>query len=462
MEGRQFAEDFVTFMNEACTAWHAVEACIKRLLDAGFTRLFDGEDWGLVPKGKYFFTRHGTCLFAFTVGGAYEPGEGFTLIGAHSDSPCFRVKPVTCFKKDGSLMVNTMPYGGGLWHTWFDRDLGIAGRCVMKEKDGGMSTRLVRINDPVARIPTLAIHLSDDRNSFAPNLQDHCKAILSMDPEIVSLKPTAAEEEVSERLHPALLRMIADQLGVPADTIEDMELQLIDIQPSTIGGAAGELLFSGRLDNLCSCYQATRAIIDQSADDTVLTKQKGVHMIMLFDHEEVGSNSATGAGSPLLMQTIQRVIALISGDPSSHMVMKTLKQSFMVSIDMAHAKHPNYGSKHDDTMAPRINQGLVIKTNANQRYATNAISATMFRRFAKLAGCPCQEFSVRSDTGCGSTIGPIIATLSGILTIDVGTPQFSMHSIREMMGSEDAFVGYVHLKSCLAHFAGMSAKSSYD
>ena len=185
-------------------------------------------------------------------------------------------------------------------------------------------------------------------------------------------------------------------------------------------------------------------------------------MVMLFDHEEVGSNSSTGAGSPLLMQTIQRVIALLSKDASTHMVMKTLRQSFMVSIDMAHAKHPNYAGKHDETMAPRINGGLVIKTNCNQRYATNAISAAMFRRFAKMAGCPCQEFTVPSDSACGSTIGPIIATLSGILTVDVGTPQFSMHSIREMMGSEDAFVGYVHLKSCLANFAGLNAKSTYD
>ena len=448
-------------MNEACTAWHAVEACVTRLIDAGFERLFDGEDWTLKPMGKYFFTRNGTCLFAFTVGGAYVAGNGFTLVGAHTDSPCFKIKPVTCFKKDGSLMLNTMNYGGGLWHTWFDRDLGVAGRCVIKDKDGGLSTKLCRIDDPVARIPNLAIHLTEDRTKFAPNLQDHCKAILSMDADIASLEPTSEEEEVADRLHPVLLRMMADQLDVAVDTIEDMELQLIDVQPSAIGGAGGELLFSGRLDNLCSCYQSLRAIIDQSNDNAALAKQQGVHMIMLFDHEEVGSNSTCGAGSPLLMQTIQNVIAVLA-DESTATVMKTLKKSFMVSIDMAHAKHPNYQSVHDDTMAPRINGGLVIKTNANQRYATNSISATMFRRFAKIANCPVQEFSVRSDTGCGSTIGPIVATLSGILTIDVGTPQFSMHSIREMMGSEDVWIGYMHLKSTFANFTDVAAKSSYD
>eukprot|EP00605_Chrysophyceae_sp_TOSAG23-4_P002791 GSChrysophyteH1.ASY1.ANO1.3075.1 assembled CDS len=316
-------------------------------------------------------------------------------------------------------MVNTMPYGGGLWHSWFDRDLGIAGRCIIKEKDGGISARLVRIDDPVARIPNLAIHLTsgEERTSFSPNLQEHCKAILSMDPEIVSLEPTDDEKEVSSRLHPVLLRMMADQLGVDVGSIEDMELQLIDTQPSAIGGAGGELLFS---------VQAT---------------QKGVHMTMFFDHEEVGSQSPCGAGSGLFLDTIK---------------------SFVVSIDMAHAKHPNYQSKHDSTMAPRINQGLVVKTNANMRYATNSVSATMFRQLAKMVGCPVQEFSVRSDTGCGSTIGPIISTLSGILTIDVGTPQFSMHSIREMMGSEDAYIGYIHLKSVLMNYAALQAKSSWD
>ena len=461
--GREFADDFISFLNESCTAWHAVEACVTRLLDAGFTRLFDGEEWSLERSGKYFFTRNGTCIFAFTIGGSYEAGEGFTVLGAHSDSPCFKVKPVTCVVKDGSLMVNTMPYGGGLWHTWFDRDLGVAGRCILKDKNGGLTTKLVRIDDPIARIPNLAIHLSsaDERASFAPNLHEHCKAILSMDPEIVALQPTDAEKEVSSRLHPVLLRMMADQLDVAVDAIEDMELQLIDTQASAIGGAGGELLLSGRLDNLCSCYQSLRAIIDCSSDSKALAAQKGINMVMFFDHEEVGSNSACGAGAGIFMDTIKLCVAKLA-DESTSTLMKTLKKSFVVSIDMAHALHPNYQSKHDMTMAPRINKGLVIKTNANQRYATNSISATMFRRLAKMVGCPVQEFSVRSDQGCGSTIGPIIATLSGILTIDVGTPQFSMHSIREMMGSEDAYIGYVHLKSCFDNFAKLQAASSWD
>lgn len=464
VEGVAFAEDFVAFLNEACTAWHAIEACVTRLLAAGFTRLVDGEDWAVQKAGKYFFTRNGTAIIAFTVGGAYSAGEGFTVLGAHSDSPCFKVKPMQCFVKDGSLMVNTMPYGGGLWHTWFDRDLGLAGRVVLKDKDGGLTTKLVRLDEPVARIPNLAIHLSsaEERASFAPNLQEHCKAILSMDPEIVHLEPVESEQEVSDRIHPVLLRTFAQQLNVPVEHIEDMELQLIDVQPAAVGGVTGEFIYSGRLDNLCSCYQSLMAIIDVSSDEIALSKQKGVHMAMFFDHEEVGSQSSCGAGSGLFMDTIKTVVAKLTSDESTSVMTRTLKKSFVVSIDMAHAKHPNYQSKHDNTMAPRINKGMVIKTNANMRYATNSVGATMFRRLGKMAGVSVQEFSVPSNSGCGSTIGPIISTLSGILTIDIGTPQFSMHSIREMMGSEDAYVGYAHLKSTLENFATLQAKSSYD
>ncbi len=465
-EGGAFADDFVQFLNEAVTAFHAVEAMKLRLLAAGFIHLDDGDEWRLNPMGKYFYTRNGATLVAFTVGGNYRSGDGIVALGAHTDSPCFKIKPVCCTNKDGSLMINTMPYGGGLWHTWFDRDLGVAGRIVVKGPGGALTTKLVRIDDPIARIPNLAIHLTnaEERKAFAPNLHEHCQAILSMDPDIVNVKPKPAEEGVANRLHPALLRMMAQHAGVNSGDIEDMELQLIDTQPSAIGGAGGELLLSGRLDNLCSAYQTIRAIIDSSTDSTKLSAQKTISMVMCFDHEEVGSSSATGAGSPIFMDTISRIVGKLApgGMSTSELMMRTLKKSFVVSIDMAHAKHPNYTSKHDSSMAPRINGGLVIKTNANQRYATHAVSATIFRKLAEMVDCPVQEFTVRSDSGCGSTIGPIIATLSGAMVIDVGTPQFSMHSIREMMGTEDAYNGYIHLKSTLANFADIYAKTTVD
>jgi aspartyl aminopeptidase len=313
-----------------------------------------------------------------------------------------------------------------------------------------MASKLVKIDHPVARIPNLAIHMQtpEERKSFAINLHEHCKAILTMDPADV------AEPGPANGFHPCLMHLVNENLQLPeGENVLDMELQLIDTQPSAIGGAKDEFIFSGRLDNLCSSFQSVRAMIDASSESAANPSSdlhKNIQVVMLFDHEEVGSNSCSGAGSSMLMNTLQLVNDQFT-DASHSSLMRALSRSFCISIDMAHALHPNYASKHDQSMAPKINCGLVIKHNANQRYATNSVSAALFRRIGKLAGVPMQEFAVRSDAGCGATIGSIIATLSGVLTVDVGTPQFSMHSIREMMGSRDAHTGYAHLVACFEH-----------
>jgi aspartyl aminopeptidase len=258
-EHQQFAEDFVTYLNEAVTAFHAAEASKLRLKAAGFEQLSEKDHWALQPGGKYFFARNDTAVIAFTVGKSYSPRTGsFTVLGAHTDSPCLRVKPVACVKKgENALMINTQPYGGGLWHTWFDRDLGLAGRAVFSDADGALQTRLFRIDSPIARIPNLSIHLTAgaERDGFSPNLHEHGKALLSMKPEFINAQPTAGEAEVAKRIHPALLRMVAAELQIDSTQIEDLEMQLIDVQPSTLGGASREFLYSGRLDNLCSSYQ---------------------------------------------------------------------------------------------------------------------------------------------------------------------------------------------------------------
>ena len=288
--GRLFADQFIDYMNESCTAFHAIEASAKMLVDGGFVRLSEHTEWSLQKGGKYFFTRNTSALIAFTVGGTYEPGNGFTILGAHSDSPCLKIKPVTCSVKGDSLMLNTQPYGGGLWHTWFDRDLGLAGRIVYKESGSkDLKTKLIRIDKPIARIPNLAIHLTSgkEREGFSPNLQDHAKAILSMDPALLAMKSsgTTEENDVDARLHPALVHLMSKESGISTENIVDLELQLIDVQPSVIGGASEELIFSGRLDNLCSSYQIMRALIDGSQEN--IGGQPNVRMAMMFDHEEV-------------------------------------------------------------------------------------------------------------------------------------------------------------------------------
>lgn len=301
---KEFASSFIDYMNVSCTSFHAIKASSVILLAAGFERIYENEEWLLEKSGKYFFTRNETSLIAFTVGGAYTPGNGFTILGAHSDSPCLKIKPVTCYKKGDALMLNTTPYGGGLWHTWFDRDLGLAGR-VITEENGVVRTRLVRIDKPVARIPNLAIHLTSgsERESFAPNLQEHAKAILSMDSTFVDMTTECTDTAKSARLHPGLLHLIATELKISGESIIDMELQLTDVQPSTVGGASDELIFSGRLDNLCSSYQIIRALADGSSES--LESQTNIRMAMMFDHEEVGSASCSGAGSSMFMDTLR-------------------------------------------------------------------------------------------------------------------------------------------------------------
>lgn len=266
---------------------------VRGMLDvAGFTMLSEQEVWNLSANGKYYFIRNGASIVAFTVGGAYQLGNGFTLVGAHTDSPCLKLKAKSCQIKSNALVLNTQPYGGGLWHTWFDRDLGLAGRVILK-KNGVLSSKLVRVNRPVARIPNLAIHLQspEERKAFAVNLHDHGKAILSMDPDVLS---SLQFDDITcvdrDRLHPAMLALIAKEIGENPNDIVDLELQLIDTQAPCRGGYSNEFVYSGRLDNLCSSYQATRALID-GAEDGTLTTQPNVRAIFLFDHEEVWSYS---------------------------------------------------------------------------------------------------------------------------------------------------------------------------
>jgi aspartyl aminopeptidase len=274
----------------------------------------------LLPGGKYYFIRGGTTLIGFSVGLNFSSASGvFTVFGAHTDSPCLKIKPVTCFKKLDALVLNTQPYGGGLWHTWFDRDLGLAGRLVLKTENG-FGTKLFRIDRPIARIPNLAIHLTtgSERENFAPNLQEHAKAIISMDPSFINTEATTEEEkEVSPHIPPSLLRLLALEANIDPSSIEDVEMQLIDVQPATIGGASDELLFGGRLDNLCSTYQVLRSLIDASnSNDNNNTEQSNIKMALLFDHEEVGSSSFNGAGSNMFVDTL-KVIQESLGDGSN-------------------------------------------------------------------------------------------------------------------------------------------------
>lgn len=452
------ATELVDFLNASPTAFHAVDEAKKRLKKAGFEQVSEREDWNLEPGKKYFFTRNYSTIVAFAIGERYVAGNGFHIIGAHTDSPCLKLKPVSKVVKGGYQEVGVQTYGGGLWHTWFDRDLTVAGRLIIKEnKDDSVSYthKLVRIEEPIMRIPTLAIHL--DRgvtDGFKVNTQSHLVPVLatsvkaelqklgeqngSIDTKVKTDGIESHEKKTidNRKHHSVLLQLIADEAGCKPDEICDFELQLCDTQQSIIGGALKEFIFSGRIDNLCMSFCSLKALLDSVCSKSSLDEETGVRMVALFDHEEVGSNSAQGAGSPVMLDALSRITSSFISS-NAKLIQKAIQQSFLVSADMAHALHPNYMDKHEENHQPKLHGGLVIKHNANQRYATNAVTSFIFREIAEKHGLPIQDFVVRNDMPCGSTIGPILASGVGIRTVDVGVPQLSMHSIREMCAVDD-------------------------
>lgn len=428
---RAVAEGLISFINASPSPFHAVQTSIQILEKAGFKALDEkntSNDWTTLTPGNYYFTRNQSSIIAFVKPKCFKPGNGFTIMGAHTDSPCFKAKPITKKIKEKYLMVGVEKYGGGLWHTWFDRDLSVAGRVMLKTEKGAES-KLVRIDDPILRIPNLAIHLTSrsERDSFKFCVEDQTVPIFA----------TCAAAEFNkcvdnglknEEHHALLLQLIANKLKCDVTDILDFELALYDTQKSVIGGGLKEFVFSARLDNLGETYSIICALIN-SLDESV-ENETNIRLIASFDNEEVGSSSNRGAASNMLYSTMKR----LHGD---NLFDAAMQKSILLSCDMAHAVHPNYGSKHESNHKPQIQRGLVIKYNGNQRYATTMVSTYHLIEVAKMYKIPIQKFVVKNNMPCGSTIGPILSTRCGIRTVDVGCPQLSMHSIREQMGVKD-------------------------
>lgn len=460
--------DLLEYLNESWTQFHATAEAKRQLLAAGFQLLNETDDWDLQPGGRYFFTRNMSSLVAFAIGEKYTVGSGFNAIAAHTDSPCLKLKPKSAGSKAGYLMVNVQTYGAGLWHTWFDRDLSVAGRVILRNGDGSYLHKLVKVKRPILRVPTLAIHLDRSVNTegFKPNMETHLVPLLATKVEEALVKPEDKTTPpcASKSLHHSLLlQILSAELSCNTDEIMDLELNVCDTQPSCLGGGNNEFIFSGRLDNLASSYCALRSLVDSCNAPGDLANEHAIRMVALFDNEEVGSNSVQGAGAPTMFQAMRRIVDCLTHEYLEEGAFeRAIRSSFLVSADMAHAVHPNFCDKHEEHHRPELQKGLVIKHNANQRYATNSITAFLFKEVADIHKLPVQEFVVRNDMGCGSTIGPILASGVGIRTVDCGIPQLSMHSVREICGKVDVDTSYRHFKAFFQSFSSIDKKLSVD
>ncbi len=406
--------DLLDFIDASPTPWHATAECVRRLEAAGYRALDEREPFELAAGDKVFVVRGGSTVVALELGTEPPSQGGFRLVGAHTDSPNLRVKPKGEAGAHGVRQIAVEPYGGVLLHTWLDRDLSIAGRVVVR-RDGALEPKLVRIDRPVCRVASLAIHLNRTVNEegLKLNAQSH-------------LAPHLALESAGPE---TIVSLVATAAGVAPADIYGHDLCLYDVVPAARGGAHEELIFAPRLDNLASCHAGLSALV---ASTGAVRSTRGV---VLYDHEEIGSMSKQGADSPLLADVLERVA--LARDARSDAGHRALARSFLISADMAHAVHPNWSDRHEPTHMPRLGAGPVIKSNQNQRYATDGESAARFAAWCQAADVVPQHFVTRSDLACGSTIGPITAGRLGVATVDVGNPMLSMHSIREMAGAAD-------------------------
>lgn len=411
-------KDLISFLNDSPVNFLAADTVIRELENAGFVKLNTEDPWHISPDSKYYITKNDSAVFAFITG--TDITAGYKIISAHSDSPCFRVKPHPEMLSEGNVLrINTEVYGGPILYTWFDRTLSLAGRVVMRSDNPLRPViRLIDFKRPLLTIPHLAIHFNrnvNEGNAISPQND--------MMPVMAILKSQIESDNF-------LLRLISDRLGVKHDDILDFDLSLYDTTQACTLGANDEFISSGRLDDLSMVHAALSALLASTASPQPMTR-----VMAIFDNEETGSGTKQGAASPILSDLFVRINNLLGGSVEDYQ--RSIANSFMVSADNAHGLHPNYVSKYDPTNHPILGGGPVIKINANCKYMTDADSAAVFRSVCEIADVPYQYFVNNSDFKGGSTLGNILTSQIPLRGVDMGAAVWAMHSIRETASMAD-------------------------
>ncbi len=419
MEIEHYNKQLFAFLFSSPTPFHAVANIRDYLVQQGFHQLQETDRWQLEKGRSYLLCRESAAIIAFTLGSQETEEQGFRMLAAHTDSPCLQIKPRPEIKTGSFQQLGVEVYGGSLLAPWFDRDLSLAGRICCEMADGSLAILPINFFRPILTIPSIAIHLDREINKNGGiNQQKHLPPIMS--------------QSIDEQL-PELKSLLMDQVKLehPDSQVREIlsfDLFCYDFQQPVYTGARKEFISSARLDNLLSCHAGMTAAA--SAEKT------RNHLLFCANHEEIGSTSTTGANSSLLDSVLSRII------PNGESRRIAMRNSFLISMDNAHATHPNFVEKSDPAHEIHLNKGPVVKLNASQRYATNAITSAIFKQICKTAEVTPQEFVMRSDMPCGSTIGPMTSALNGLRTVDVGAASLAMHSIRELTGSRDPFLLY--------------------
>lgn len=412
-------EDLISFLDDSPTAWHAVAAARKRLKQLGFLELSEQKPWHIQPEQSYIVTRNGSSLCAFVT--PRQIPQRVRLLASHIDSPSLKLKPWAEIRKHQAVLLGVEVYGAPLLTSWLNRDLGIAGRVLYLNRDRQVEESLVRLDHDPVTIPQLAIHLDREVNEkgLVLNRQEHLNALAGLES---SFQETSFLETLLSK-------------EINFDQILGHDLFLFPLEKARLIGYQQAFLAAYRIDSLASVHAALIALLQHPNP-----LENEIKMVMFWDNEEVGSHTAQGAESPFFSQILERILGGFKGTREDYFCL--INRSTCISIDLAHALHPNYADKHDLQHQPILGQGIVVKSNAQQRYATSARSLLPVQMAAALKQLPLQNFVSRNDMPCGTTIGPLQACLTGMPTVDIGCGQLSMHSCRELMSCQD------HVEMC--------------